>query len=154
MKKKTKNVLAVLGAVALLSGLFLDFRDIRNIFKKQVEISGEWYFNFQVKESSYNSYIDTVTEYKIYFIQDGQKVTGEGEKWKYKGEPLPYKEHDPIQITGTVINDTLYCKYNLKGTLRETTGSFKSYIDNNQLIGVFSGTAANVKGNFNAIKIP
>ena len=89
----------------------------------------------------------------MYVIQEEKKIVGEGEKWKYKGELLPYSEHDPIQITGTIINDTVYCKYSLNGSKRETIGNFKGYYKDDKLIGTFSGTAANAKGSFSAKRV-
>lgn len=153
MKKRLKQTLAIFGVIALFTGLLLDFNDIKEIFKSHPYISGEWHFKFQVKASTYNPYIDAVTEYKVHVIQEKEKIMGNGEKWKYKGELLPYANHDPIEITGTVIDDTLYCKYNLKGISRETSGSFKGYYKDGTLVGVFSGTAADVSGVFTAEKI-
>ena len=144
--KKVKKTIAVIGVIALLVALFLDVNDIRNLFKKRIDITGEWKLKFRIQESSYSQYVDKVAEYKVYFIQEGNKINGQGEKWKFDEKFVPYSEHSPLIIEGKYKNDTIYCKYILKGSLRETTGNFKAFYDNGKLIGSFSGTGADAKG--------
>lgn len=153
MKNKIKKLFAVLAGIALLSGLFLDFKDIKDLFHTQKDFSGEWYFEFHTTQSTYSDYIDAVTGYKMHLIQDGNAIKGEGETWKYNEELLPYSKHRPLEIEGIIKNDVLNCNYKLKGSERESTGSFKAQYKDSLFIGTFAGTAADANGDFKAKKI-
>jgi len=132
--------------IGVLTALFLNINDIKNLFSSDVDITGEWYVSFKVEQTSYNLYKGKVSEYKIHFMQNNEKIKGDGEKWKYDDRELPSNEHDPIIITGKYKNDSVYFTYTLKGQLRESTGSFVVALENDELKGHFSGTAAATKG--------
>jgi hypothetical protein len=151
--KKGKKIIAFLGVIAMLATLFLAMNDIKKLFNKKVDISGEWSFEFHTKESTYNPYVNAITEYKMYLIQERNTIKGTGETWKYKGELVPYSDHNPLIIQGVIQKDTLICNYILKGRSRESFGSFKAYYKEGELSGRFSGAAANAKGEFFAKKI-
>ena len=142
--------------VALVGGIIGIIIAISTIIENhmQIDISGEWMFSFHTIKSTYNDYIDACTDYKMHIIHKDNSISGNGETWRHKGKLLDYKDHCPLVIQGVSKNDTVICNYILKGKLRETTGSFKAGLSGDTTLnGYFSGTGADVKGEFKAVKI-
>lgn len=148
-----KKILAILGAIALITGLLLNFTDIFERFSSESDISGEWYFVFHTEESSYKDYINSVTEYKMHLTQNESEIKGNGEKWKYNGEEIDYSMHRPLKIEGTIKKDVFTFTFILYGGQRKTTGSVRAQYSDGKLIGNFSGTAADTKGQFISKKV-
>ncbi|AXG72201.1 hypothetical protein KORDIASMS9_04469 [Kordia sp. SMS9] len=153
MTKKLQRIAAIITFIGVLVALFLNINKIKNLFSSNADITGEWYVSFQVNETMHNAYQGKVSEYKIHFMQNSEQIKGDGEKWKYDNKELPSNEHDPLIITGKYKNDSIYCTYILKGKLRESTGSFVVALENNELKGHFSGTAAASKGSVHGKRV-
>lgn len=114
----------------------------------KVDLTGWWRFTVAIKSSSFKPYRGLDVDYKIYLLQDGTKVTGKGEKWCEAGKELPFAQHDPIEMDGTLAGSQCRLAYVLKGRERPTTGSFTFDIlpSANEHRGRFSGTGADVSG--------
>lgn len=143
-----KKTLTILGIITLLTGLLLNFTNIFDRFSPASDISGEWYFIFHTKESSYKDYVNSVTEYKIHLSHDNSTVKGKGEKWKYNGEEIDYSMHRALEINGTFKKNVFKFTFILHGGQRKTTGSVKAHFKDGKIFGTFSGTAADTKGKF------
>lgn len=155
MKLIAKKIIQGITLAGAIIALILNSPKLIDLFTEKPNISGEWWFKFHTKESSYSPYINSITEYRMHLIQTEEKISGEGETWKYNGENLPFARHRDLKIKGVYEKDSIICTYRLFGYKRESTGSFKAFYNKQaeQLEGHFSGNAANTKGIFFAKRI-
>ena len=110
-------------------------------------IAGEWDLNLKIESTSYNPYKNLEVGYKIYLSQHEKRVVGRGEKWWVDGEEIPFSQHDPIRVEGVMIGNELPLSFILKGSKRETVGTFDLRLESeDKFIGTFSTTGANSRG--------
>ena len=87
----------------------------------------------------------------MFFIQDGEKIKGEGEMFWIDDQEIPYTQHSRIIMEGMVEDEYVKIAYTQFGERRTTSGSMKLRItSDNEMTGTFEGTAANSKGVVNA----
>jgi hypothetical protein len=122
--------------------------------RQPVDITGEWRITFEVKESSYSSYIGGIKNYKIFFTQKNQEVIGEGESWEFDTD-LNFGSHVPLEFEGKIDKYDLLARYTLHGTARTTVGAVNLEVnqEGNYMSGDFVGTAADAKGIVKAYKL-
>ena len=108
---------------------------------------GEWKLNLKINSTSYNTYQGMSVGYKLFLNQNGKVITGQGEKWLVNNKEIPFNQHSPISMDGTLNGNNLVLSFKLKGSKRETVGAFVLKVQNqNKLVGTFSTTGANSKG--------
>jgi hypothetical protein len=80
--------------------------------------------------------------------QDGDRVTGRGQKWAEDGGPVSAGARSPINLTGRVEGRRVILQYTERGARRTTSGSFTFTLsaDAAALRGAFSSTAAAASG--------
>jgi len=151
------NKIGVLGALASILGLFcafvpLLFQDSPLVESREethiTDMTGWWRLALVIESSSYAPYKGLRVAYKVHVLQDGNRIEGRGEKWWENDRELPYSQHDPIEIKGTVDGLTCTLGYALKGRQRTTSGSFVFDVSSGAppYEGTFSGTGADVHG--------
>lgn len=117
-------------------------------------LNGDWKFTFHVKSSTLKSTIGTRFGYKILVHTDKEKFEAKGEKFWINEETIPYAEHDRIEFTGTLSEESIHSIYTLYGSKRTTVGDIDmNVIDDNTMEGTFVGTAADTKGTVSAVRL-
>ena len=112
------------------------------------DFSGKWKIVCNVEKSSNKGLIDESMVYEVYVTQKGEEITGKGEQVLYNDKIAPghFKfEIDDVQLD----NRNMKIRYTLDGNGRLTEGLIEvNYEQANprHLVGVYSGTAANVEG--------
>ncbi len=145
MNRTSKLVASIASVLTIITALiFL----VERYFNAPADISGNWEIKQIIKESSYKPYIGKTATFKIFITQTDNEIEAKGEKWWIDDKEIPFEQHDPIILKGTVDKNKLTCTYTLKGIKRETTGIIEAEIskDEKSMDGTFSGTAADTKG--------
>ena len=131
--------------LALFGGGYFLWSQMKN--RTTGDFSGTWTITNTVTKSNYKSYIGEVYVYKMYVIQDGNTIKGEGEQTRYNGKPA--KHHYAIAFTdGLVKDDELILTYKMQAS-REITGQFILRTDTDGdgvLSGVFTSSGADSRG--------
>lgn len=137
--------------LAVVTSIFIVFD---RYFGDPPDISGKWEIKFNIEESSFIPYKGRSMTFKLFFIQVKNEIEAKGEKWRIDNKEIPFGQHDPIDVKGTIQGNKLYCTYTLKGTKRTTVGNIEAIIlENSQTLnGKFSGTAADMKGSVIGMK--
>jgi hypothetical protein len=150
---KTKLILGILGGILSIAVTLLGLQKAYINFITP-DVSGQWYLTLTVKKSTYHAYIGDVIGIRAYLTQTENGVTGNGEKWDYRGERLPYNQHRKLEFVGAINGKDFRLKYVLHGELAETTGIIEVKITDGgkKMEGSFVGTAADSKGTIVGIK--
>ena len=151
---KVGAISAVLGFIALVLGVISSIYGGYKWYTSELyDLNGKWKFVFLIHDSSMKTYKGMSAGFKIFVQQDGKTAHGVGEKWWVNNVKVPYAQHDKIEFNGTIDNGVLNATYVLYGKIKTTAGGFKGKIKNDtQLLGDYSGTAADVTGTFVAVK--
>ena len=152
MKAKTrwgKSKLLVtifISAVGLVGGLIVIYQFIDS--ETQVNVAGKWHLSLTVENTSYAPFQGLEIGYVIYLQQEGNSVSGHGEKWWENGEELPFSQHVPIELNGSIEGGVLKLLYELVGAERGSVGEFDLLVESSgdKMSGEFSGTAADSSG--------
>lgn len=150
---KTKLVLSIIGGILSIVATLFGIQKAYKSFTTP-NISGKWYLTLTVKSSTYHAYIGDVIGIKAYFTQKESGITGNGEKWDYRGERIEYSQHRKLEFDGCLDGKNFKTKYVLHGQLAETTGMIEVEItdDGKRMEGTFVGTAADSKGTIVGVK--
>jgi hypothetical protein len=138
-----KFISAVLGLFIASFGVWAIIKSLRT-----KNIAGAWKLTFTIQSSTYRPYIGETHTQKVFFTQNDENVAGNGEKWEYNGELLPFDAHRLLEYEGTINGSQLNAKYVLHGLKRISNGNIEVEIssDEKTLKGSFTGTAADTKG--------
>lgn len=142
-----------LGGLFLVVFLFL----LREILRSGANLSGEWEVENTVMDSSYNPYPGIRVVWRLHILQNGDSLSGSGEKIKeirldqteFEYEP---KDRDSVGLTGYIeksyiLKDRVFITSIQDGKLRKTRATYTLKRDNdNALIGTFITTAADSRG--------
>jgi len=154
MKKKAGNICKLVKqifvSISILIGIIVGILVIIQYYESYptINLNGEWKIINIIDSTSYPLYQDMQLGYRIFFQQDGKKITGKGEKcWENRKE-IPSTAHSPIVIEGTLDGMMLTATFTEKGARRITSGSFIWTVspDGRMLKGSFTSTAANSQG--------
>ena len=111
------------------------------------DLNGEWKLTFYIESSTLKRYIGKSSGNKILVHTNDEKFDAKGERWWVDEVTIPFSEHDRIEFAGTLKEEQLNATYILYGQKRTSSGSIKMHlIDENHLVGTFTGTAADTKG--------
>lgn len=153
IEKATKTHKFVSGAIGLLLGI-VGVVALYNKYSTK-NVSGNWYIVLTVEKSAYRPYIGETHSQKVFFIQNDNSVSGDGEKWEYNGKYLPAEAHRKLEYAGFMDGSKLFAKYVLHGLKRTSQGSITVEIsdDGKTMEGTFMGTAGESSGSLTGRKI-
>lgn len=111
------------------------------------DLSGWWTVTNRIESTSYRAYDNLNLGYRVRLEQNGDRVTGTGQKWMENGKPLPAGRRTPITLEGTRSGERLELTFREKGARRESGGVFVLEIaGDGTLVGTFMSDAANSRG--------
>ena len=120
------------------------------------DLSGWWEMTNTIQSTNYAQYKGLRLGYRLQLEQDGDRISGRGQKWSENGRTLPSSARTPITVTGTVDGDTVNLRFTERGAKRTTGGSFSWELsaDRTALKGSFESTAAKTSGRSVAYRMP
>jgi hypothetical protein len=141
--KSAKNQIVffatIVGAVPIIIGYYQ--------YLRISTLEGSWKVTCHIQSSSLKRYIGKSTGYKIFFAQDGDQVSGQGEMWWIDDKEIPFKQHVPLTLSGKVDGDLIRLTYSQEGAIRTTVGEIVlKEMQDGRFEGTFAGTAADSKG--------
>jgi len=112
------------------------------------DLSGWWELTNTIQSTNYSAYQGLRLGYRVQLEQDGDRITGRGQKWSESGRPVAAGARSPIIVSGRIDGRRVTLQYTERGARRSTTGSFSFTLspDGTALRGSFSSTAANASG--------
>ncbi len=112
------------------------------------DLSGWWELTNTIQSTNYSAYQGLRLGYRVQLEQDGDRITGRGQKWAEDGRPVSAGARSPIVVTGRIDGRKVTLQYTERGARRATTGSFSFTLsgDGDALRGSFSSTAAAASG--------
>ncbi|MDO8593640.1 MAG: hypothetical protein Q7R59_01950 [bacterium] len=154
----SKGILAnFLGGLGVVILLFI----LNELFRPKKNLTGEWDVTNTVLDTAYNPYKGLKVVWKMHILQNGNTITGSGEKIKdirldngvekvYEFEPA---KRDTVELQGYIEKNYLIRKSRVFINVIQVGQSRKSratYIlklrNDSTLVGTFVATAANSKG--------
>jgi hypothetical protein len=96
----------------------------------------------------YSAYQGLRLGYRVQLEQDGDRITGRGQKWSESGRQVSAGARSPIILSGRIDGRHVTLQYTERGARRATSGSFSFNLspDGDALRGSFSSTAADASG--------
>ncbi|HET7042446.1 MAG TPA: hypothetical protein VFI13_10520, partial [Gemmatimonadales bacterium] len=112
------------------------------------DLSGWWELTNTIASTNYAAYRGLRLTYRLQLEQDGDRLTGRGQKWAEEGAPVSAAARSPISVTGRIEGNKVTLQFTERGARRDTTGSFAWTLapNGNALHGTFWSTAANTSG--------
>lgn len=126
----------------------VDDIDVEAVQEPADDLSGWWELTNRIEETNYENFRGLRLGYRLQLEQDGNRITGRGQKWSEDGRTLPASGRTPLTVRGTVEGDTISLEFTEHGARRSTNGSFQWRIARNgsTLRGSFESTAAATSG--------
>lgn len=162
LKNKNKSspnwyIRTFIGAVITLLFSFFGYYIKNNLYKSPVRynIAGAWKLKFTNNYSSYKPFIGESHTQKVFWSQNENNITGNGEKWEYNDKLLPSNMHRKLEYSGSIEANCLKAVFKLFGLKRESSGSIEVILseDGKKMKGTFIGTAGDTKGTVTGEKI-
>lgn len=147
MEGKYTKIGTITGVIALLITIW------QLLPSHTASFDGVWKMTAVVKEAKLSTYVGMSIEWKLHLIQDGNNIFGTGEKITVNGKRLNFAGRNNLELEGTIDGDQFNITYKEMGKLRETIGTFKGSIKNNNFKGVHSQTSSDTKGEIFGNKI-
>jgi penicillin-binding protein 1A len=122
----------------------------------ETDLSGWWEMTNTIESTNYSAYKGLRLGYRVQLEQDGNRITGRGQKWSENGRTIPSAGRTPITVTGTVDGRKVTLKFTEHGARRTTGGGFSWTLsaDRTALRGSFWSTAADTSGKSLARRMP
>jgi 1A family penicillin-binding protein len=120
------------------------------------DLSGWWELTNRIQATQYKDYIGLRLGYRIKLEQDGNRITGRGQKSTEDGRSLSGSARSPIRVTGSLDGDTLSLEFTEQGARRSSGGGFTLRLsaDRTTLRGSFWSDVAGTKGSTLARRMP
>ena len=119
------------------------------------DLDGAWTMTNEVQDSSLKTFRGLRLEYQLQLQQDGERVTGKGQKVSENGRALRRSARTPITLAGTVEGDEVHLKFREKGRRRESGGTFQYQLaGDGSLRGTFTSNAARSSGQSVVRRVP
>ncbi|HVS00418.1 MAG TPA: transglycosylase domain-containing protein, partial [Thermoanaerobaculia bacterium] len=120
------------------------------------DLSGWWELSNRIESTNYPAYKGLRLGYRIQLDQDGNRITGRGQKWTEDGRNLSSAARTPLSISGTIDGRTVNLRFSEHGTRRTSNGTFTWQLsaDRTALRGTFSSSAADTSGSSTARRMP
>jgi penicillin-binding protein 1A len=121
----------------------------------EADLSGWWELTNTIQSTNYSAYQGLRLGYRVQLEQDGDRITGRGQKWSESGRPVSAGARSPIIVSGRIDGRHVTLQYTERGARRSTSGSFSFTLspDGSALRGSFSSTAAAASGGSMARKM-
>jgi 1A family penicillin-binding protein len=110
------------------------------------DLSGWWEVTNTIQSTSYPAYRGLRLTYRVQLEQDGNRITGRGQKWAEDGGPVSAAARSPIRIVGRIAGRQVLLQFTERGARRSTDGSFSWIVSPGALHGSFTSTAAATSG--------
>jgi|SRR6516162_1080404 hypothetical protein len=85
-----KLIATALAVIAAVAGLIANLTGIFQFL--QPSLSGQWLLTMHIQQSTDSAYVGKTATFQIFLINDGQNVTGAGEKIQVDGKDIPIAE--------------------------------------------------------------
>lgn len=120
------------------------------------DLSGWWEMTNRIDETNYAQYKGLRLGYRVQLEQDGNRITGRGQKWTEDGRTIGASGRTPITVNGTIEGSTVTLSFTEHGARRSTNGGFTWTLsgDRTTLRGSFWSTAADTRGRSTAVRMP
>ena len=120
------------------------------------DLSGWWEMTNRIEETDYEQYKGLRLGYRVKLEQDGNRITGHGQKWTEDGRSIGASGRTPITVSGTVEGRKVTLSFTEHGARRATNGGFTWNLsaDRTELRGSFWSTAASTRGRSTAVRMP
>lgn len=142
----SKGIAGLVTLVTIVSGAIAikDYFDHR----PKYDLSGRWTIENAVERSTYSPYLNVRTSFTVAFTQNGNELTGVGEKTAISGHAVAGHDHTPLKIHGTLDGGKIHATFTEEGIKRETSGVFDWEISDqgSRWVGTFFSTAADTSG--------
>ena len=93
-------IAAALTGLAGVSALIVNLNVVTDAF--QPSLSGVWQLTLAIESASLKTYEGMTATYQLNLVQDGNRLTGNGEKIKVNGKGIPLAQHQQIKVSGAV----------------------------------------------------
>ncbi|MDQ3440211.1 MAG: hypothetical protein M3478_07655 [Planctomycetota bacterium] len=111
------------------------------------QLSGTWSLDTEVQSSSMRAFEGLQLGYRLQLNQQGDRITGHGQKIRENGRELTAPARTPISVHGTIEGNQLVLTYTEQGHRRASHGTFVLQRDDDgTLRGKFSSDAAQSSG--------
>ncbi len=119
------------------------------------DLSGWWEMTNRIEETNYAQYKGLRLGYRVQLEQEGNRLTGRGQKWTEDGRTIGASGRSPITVTGTIEGRKVTLNFTEQGAKRSTNGGFSWTLsaDRTELRGSFWSTAAATKGRSTAVRM-
>jgi cytoskeletal protein RodZ len=120
-----------------------------------VKVAGSWDLATNVESASYKAYHGMRLGYRVRLEQEGNRITGTGQKWTENGRELGPQARTPIKLEGTTDGQRLTLNFTEQGARRASNGKLILHVTEDGLLrGRFSSTAARSSGTAEARPLP
>ncbi len=120
-----------------------------------VDLSGTWTLATHVRDASRNSFKGLQLGYRVSLTQDGDRITGHGEKRTENGRGISSKGRTPIRLEGSLNGRQLQLTFTEEGTRRTSGGVIVADLtEEGELRGTFQSDAAKSRGTLYARRAP
>ena len=110
------------------------------------DLSGWWEVTNTIQSTNHPAYQGLRLTYRVQLEQDGNRVTGRGQKWAEDGSAVSAAARSPISIVGRIAGGQVILAFTERGARRPTNGSFSWIVSPGGLHGSFTSTAAATSG--------
>jgi hypothetical protein len=120
------------------------------------DLSGSWEIQDVVGSTTYPEYRGLRLTYRIVLHQDGERISGDGEKWAENGRRIPASQRTPIHLSGEMAGREVRVRFTESGKLRDSAGNFRWRLsaDGTSFAGTFASGAAGARGVSAAVRLP
>jgi hypothetical protein len=120
------------------------------------DLNGSWEIHDVVDATSEPAYRALRLTYRIILHQDGERVSGDGEKWAENGRRIPAAQRTPIHLSGEIEGREVRVRFTENGSRRDSAGSFRWRLsaDGTSCAGTFASNAAGSRGVSAAVRLP
>ena len=108
----------------------------------------------RIEQSNLDSFNDLTLDFRLQLDQNGNRVRGQGVKWKENGRTVGARARRPISVDGTIEEGRLALTFTEEGLRRTSHGSFEMQLaEDGSLRGRFSSDAAQSSGSSQAVRM-
>lgn len=117
-------------------------------------LSGTWSLVNRIDGSNYPAFANLTLEYRLQLQQQGDRVTGRGQKWSENGRAIAPRSRTPIDLEGTLDGRRLELRFTEQGRRRATAGTLVMQVsEDGSMRGRFVSEAAQSRGTSRATRL-
>ncbi len=119
------------------------------------ELGGWWQVTNSVDAAAAGQASNSRVTYRIALRQEGNRITGEGERWAEDGRTLPAGSRAPIDVSGTIEGREVRLRFVERGPRGALRGaiSWRLSSSGDDLAGSFTGNGGDVHGASAAVRL-